>query len=100
VGFGSAATTLIACRSGPRTYPLDLDIGEVADGYHLVVRSSCLTGAVLIVDWAFVPELAEEARLWPNMSYDADVSPRGWNSGVSDFGGFERPVPEAPVRMG
>jgi hypothetical protein len=29
------------------------------------------------------------------MSYDADVLPRGWNQGVSDFGGFERPVPEA-----
>ncbi len=46
---------------------------------------------MLIVDWAFAPELAEEAHLWPNMSYNADVSPRGWNSGVSDFGGFERP---------
>jgi hypothetical protein len=29
------------------------------------------------------------------MSYEADVSPGGWNQGVSDFGGFERPVPEA-----
>jgi hypothetical protein len=55
------------------------------------------SGANLLVDWAFVPEVPEERRgeLWPNMSYDADVSPRGWNQGVSDFGGFERPVPEA-----
>ena len=82
-------------RSDTRTYPLDLDIGDVADGYHLIVRSISLTGANLVVDWAFVPELAEETHLWPNMSYDADVSPRGWNQGVSDFGGFERPVPEA-----
>ena len=29
------------------------------------------------------------------MSYDADVSPRGWNTGVSDFDEFERPVPRA-----
>ncbi len=82
-------------RFDPRTYPLDLDIGEVADGYHLIVRGISLTGDMLIVDWAFAPELAEDARLWPNMSYDADVSPRGWNSGVSDFGGFERPVQRA-----
>ena len=32
---------------------------------------------------------------WPNMSYDADVAPSGWNTGVSDFGGFARPVPQA-----
>jgi hypothetical protein len=82
-------------RSDPRTYSLDLDIGEVADGYHLIVRGISLTGANLVVDWAFVPELAEEVHLWPVMSYDADVSPRGWNGWVSDFGGFERPVPEA-----
>jgi hypothetical protein len=44
-------------RSDPRTYPLDLDIGDVADGYHLIVRSISLTGANLVVDWAFVPEL-------------------------------------------
>jgi hypothetical protein len=43
-------------RSDPRTYPLDLDIGEVADGYHLIVRSISLTGAYLLVDWAFVPK--------------------------------------------
>jgi hypothetical protein len=81
----------------PRTYQLDLDIGDVDDGYHLIVRSISLTGANLIVDWAFVPEVPEEklGKLWPNMSYDADVSPRGWNQGVSDFGGFERPAPEA-----
>jgi hypothetical protein len=100
LGFGG---WLLGCyyadcmRSDPRTYPLDLYIGEVADGYHLIVRSISLTGANLLVDWAFVPEVPEErlGELWPNMSYDADVSPRGWNQGVSDFGGFERPVPEA-----
>jgi len=25
-----------------RTYPLDLDIGELADGHHLIVRSISL----------------------------------------------------------
>jgi hypothetical protein len=82
-------------RPDPALFPLDLDIGEVADGYHLIVRSICLTGANLIVDWAFDPEPAEDAAIWPNMTYDADVAPRGWNAGVSDFGGFERPVPGA-----
>jgi hypothetical protein len=84
-------------RSDPRSYPLDLDIGEAADGHRLIVSGITLTGGNLILEWAFVPELAEEehAEVWPNMNYDADVSPPGWNQGVSDFGGFERPVPEA-----
>jgi hypothetical protein len=95
VGFGVGCYYADCMRPDPFTYSLDLDIGEVADGYHLIVRSISLTGAMLVVDWAFVPELAEKAHLWPNMSYDADVSPRGWNHWTSDFGGFERPVREA-----
>jgi len=58
-----------------------------------------LAGANLLVDFAFVPGVPDGRRgeLWPNVRYDADVSPRGWNQGVSDFGGFERPVPKARV---
>ena len=78
-----------------RTYPLDLDIGELADGHHLVVRSVSLRSDLLIVDWAFVPEPAEDADLWPEIRYDADVSPPGWNGWRNDFDVFERPVPKA-----
>jgi hypothetical protein len=84
-------------RSDPRTYSLGLDIGEVADGHHLVVRSISLTGENLLFEFAYVPDVPDERRgeLWPNMSYDADVSPRGWNqaSGCAEW--YERPVPEA-----
>jgi len=79
------------------TYPLDLDIGEVADGYHLIVRSISLTGEHLLFDYAFVPGLTEEARteIWPNMNYGADVSPPGWNLACSEAEVYERPVPGA-----
>jgi hypothetical protein len=84
-------------RSDPVTYSVALDIGEVADGFHLVVRSISLTDDQLLFDFVFVPEVPEERRLelWPNMSYDADVSPPGWNQGCSDAEWYERPVPEA-----
>jgi len=78
-----------------RTYSLDLDIGEVADGYHLIVRSISLTGENLLFDYAFVPERTEEAEVWPSMNYGADVSPPGWNQGWSEGEVYERPVPEA-----
>jgi hypothetical protein len=79
------------------TYPLDLDIGEVADGYHLIVRSIALKGESLLFEHAFVPEVPDERMLdlWPNMNYDADVSPPGWNQGCSDAEVYDRPVPEA-----
>jgi hypothetical protein len=77
------------------TYSLGLDIGEFADGCRLIVRSISLTGNNLNVDWAFVPEPTEEADLWPEIRYGADVSPRGWNQWRADFDGFERPVPKA-----
>ena len=70
----------------PRTvpegrYPLDLDIGEVALGYHLIARSVSLTDENLFFEYAFVPEPTEEARqeVWLNMFYDADISPPDWN---------------------
>ncbi len=88
-------------RSDPRTYPLDLDTGDVADGYHLTVRSISLTGANLLVDWAFVPEVPEDrlGELWPNMSYGADVSPPGGNQACERAEWYERPVPEARYAM-
>jgi hypothetical protein len=49
----------------------------------------------LLFDYAFVPELAEEAEVWPNMNCGADVSPPGWNQGCSNAEVYERPVPEA-----
>jgi hypothetical protein len=97
-GWASGAGYYADCmRSDPRTCPLDLDIGDVADGYHLIVRSISLTGANLLVDWVFVPDVPEDrlGELWPNMSYDADVSPRGWNQACGRAEWYERPVPEA-----
>jgi hypothetical protein len=79
---------------GSRTYPLDLDIGELADGHHLIVRSISVS-ASLNVDWVLVPAPAEGADLWPEIRYDADVSPPGWNQWRADFDQFERPVPKA-----
>jgi hypothetical protein len=78
------------------TYPLDLDIGEVADGYHLIVRSISLTDENLFIECAFAPELAEEAEVWPNMFYDADISPPDWNyvAGGYDYQ-YARPPREA-----
>ena len=78
-----------------RSYPLDLDIGELADGHHLIVRSISLTGNSLIVDWVLVPEPAEDADLWPEIRYEADVSPPGWGGWRADVDQFARPVPKA-----
>ena len=84
-------------RPVPVTYPVNLDIGEVAHGHHLIVAGITLNGANLVLEWAFAPEVpgGTSLEVWPNMSYDADVSPPGWNTGVSDFDGFQRPVPQA-----
>ena len=99
-------------------YPLDLDIGEVADGYHLIARSISLTPCAcprhsrwpagsrrvrprhhghVLFDFAFVPEVPEErlGELWPNMSYGADVEPDGWAQWAMDGEEYEGPVPEA-----
>jgi hypothetical protein len=79
------------------TYPVNLDIGEVAHGHHLIVHGITLRGTSLILKWAFDPEVPGGTSLdvYPNMSYGADVSPRGWGNGVADFDQFERPVPRA-----
>jgi hypothetical protein len=54
-------------------HPVDLDIGEVADGYHLIARSISLSAEHLLFEFAFAPERAEEAEVWLNMSYGADI---------------------------
>ena len=84
-------------RHGRATYPFDLDIGEVVRGHHLIAQGITLTEKNLILEWTFVPEVAAEAsgEVWPNMNYDADVSPSGWNQAVADWDVFERPVPAA-----
>jgi len=38
-------------------YDLDLDIGEVALGYHLIALSVFLTDENLLFEYAFAPEL-------------------------------------------
>jgi hypothetical protein len=62
-------------------YPLDLDVGEVALGYHLIAKGVSLSDEDLLFEYAFAPELSEEAHeeVWLNMFYDADVSPPHWN---------------------
>jgi hypothetical protein len=73
-------------------YPLDLDIGEVALGYHLIARSVSLTDENLFFEFAFAPERTEEAEVWLNMFYDADISPPDWNYvGAGDEVQYARP---------
>jgi hypothetical protein len=79
-------------RSDPRTYPLDLDIGEVADGYHRIAQSISLEGEQLFFVFAFVPEPAEGAEVWLNMSYDADVPVSGDYTGCGDEVMYARPA--------
>jgi len=55
------------------THPLDLDIGEVADGYHLIARSISLSAKHLLFEFAFAPERTEGAEVWLNASYGADI---------------------------
>jgi hypothetical protein len=54
-------------------HPLDLDIGEVADGCHLIARSISLSAQHLLFEFAFAPERTGEADVWLNMSYTADI---------------------------
>ena len=73
------------------TYPLDLDIGEVADGYHLIARTITLYPEDLLFEFAFVPERAEGAQVWLNMSYTADI-PTGQDCiGAGDGVQYARP---------
>ena len=80
------------------THPLDLDIGEVADGYHLIARSISLTDNNLFFEYGFLPERTEEdcQEVWLNVFYDADISPPDWNYvGAGDDVQYARPPLEA-----
>jgi hypothetical protein len=73
------------------THPLDLDIGEVADGYHLIVRSVSLSAEHLLFEFAFVPERTEEAEVWLNVSYDADIPVSQDYTGIGNEVRYARP---------
>ncbi len=77
--LGGASVRLAAPQPPEVRYPLDLDIGEVALGYHLIARSVSLTDEDLYFEYVFTPERTEEAEVWLNMFYDADISPPHWN---------------------
>jgi hypothetical protein len=69
----AAAGARIPAPAPEVAYPLDLDVGEVADGYHLIARSITLYPQYLLFEFAFDPERATGALVWLNMSYTADV---------------------------
>jgi hypothetical protein len=83
--------------AAPVRFALDLDVGEIADGHHLIVRSVSLTADDLLFEYEFRPELTEEARndVWPNMNYGSDVSLPHWSRAWSEAEVYERPPPEA-----
>jgi hypothetical protein len=73
------------------TWSLDLDIGEVAPGYHLIARSVTLFAKDLLFEYAFAPERAEDAEVWLNMSYTADIPVSQDYIGAGDGVQYERP---------
>jgi hypothetical protein len=72
-------------------YPLDLDIGEVAEGYHLIARSITLYPKDLLFEFAFAPERARGAQVWLNMSYTADIPTSQDYIGAGDGVQYARP---------
>jgi hypothetical protein len=98
-GLAEASVGTAALEPGSWvTYSLDLDIGEVALGYHLIARSVSLSAEDLLFEYAFLPGLTDEARkdVWLNMFYDADISPPNWNYvGADGDVQYERPPLEA-----
>jgi hypothetical protein len=72
-------------------HPLDLDIGEVADGYHLIARSITLYPKDLLFEFAFAPEPTEGAEVWLNMSYNADIPTSPDYIGARDGVQYARP---------
>jgi hypothetical protein len=72
-------------------HPLDLDIGEVADGYHLIARSITLYPKDLLFEFAFAPEPTKGAEVWLNMSYNADIPTSQDYIGAGDGVQYARP---------
>ena len=57
-GISEVAASARAPAPAPETWvthPLDLDIGEVADGYHMIARSISLSAKYLRFEFAFAP---------------------------------------------
>jgi hypothetical protein len=75
------------------TWSLNLDVGEVAPGYHLIARSVSLYANDLLFEYAFSPELTEEAHreVWLNMSYTSDIPVSQDYIGAGDGMQYERP---------
>jgi hypothetical protein len=91
-GINEAAAS--ARTPAPETWverPLDLDIGEVADGYHLIVRSISLSAKHLRFEFAFIPERTQGAEVWLNMSYGADIPTSQDYVGIGDEVQYTRP---------
>jgi hypothetical protein len=77
------------------THPINLDIGEIADGYHLIARSISLSAEDLLFEFAFAPERTEGAEVWLNMSYTADVPVSQDYIGAGDDVQYARPPRKA-----
>ena len=69
---GGARTPVPAAETWV-THRLGLDIGEVADGHHLIARSISLSEKYQLFEFAFSPERAAGAQVWLNMCYGADI---------------------------
>jgi hypothetical protein len=76
-------------------HSLDLDIGEIADGYHLIARSISLSAKHLLFQFAFAPERTGEAEVWLNTSYGADVPVSQDYIGAGNDVQYARPPREA-----
>jgi hypothetical protein len=77
------------------THPLDLDIGEIADGYHLIARSIALSPKYLLFEFTFAPGRGEGAHIWLNMCYTADIPVSQDYIGAGDDVQYERPPRKA-----
>jgi hypothetical protein len=80
------------------TYSLNLDIGEIGRGHHLIAQSVTLTDEHLYFVYAFAPERTGEigAEIWLNMAYGADDSPPDANyTGAGDEVRYDRPSLQA-----
>jgi hypothetical protein len=97
-GINEVAASARPAAPKPETWvrhSLDLDIGEVADGYHLIVRSISLSAKHLLFEAAFAPEPAEGAEVWLNMSYTADIPVGQDYVGAGNDVRYERPPRKA-----
>jgi hypothetical protein len=97
-GISEAAGSARAPAPAPEpwvTHPLDLDVGEVADGYQLIARSISLSVNYLLFEFAFAPEPAEGAEVWLNMCYGADVPVSGDYIGAGNDVQYARPPRKA-----